>query len=140
MKQALLKAIPELISRLTIGSVFIESGWGKFHSLPKVVAYFESLNIPLAHVQAPFVSAVELVAGLFVLLGLFTRWSSLPLIGIMLVAIGTAKWEDVTDFSSLMGLSESLYIVILLWLVAFGSKTYSIDALISKFKSSNLSG
>jgi putative oxidoreductase len=139
MKLSLLNAIPELISRLTIGSVFIESGWGKIHSMSKVVAYFESLNIPLAHVQAPFVSAVELAAGLFVLLGLFTRWSSLPIIGIMLVAIGTAKWEDVTNFSSLLGLSESLYIVILLWLAAFGSKMYSIDALISKFKSSNLS-
>jgi putative oxidoreductase len=121
-------ALPELLSRFVIGFVFIESGWGKFQNLDKVIAYFDSLKIPLAHLQAPFVSAVELIAGLMILFGIFTRWASLPLIAVMVVAIGTAKLEDVTDLSSLLGLSEFLYIVILVWLAVRGSQYLSFDS------------
>lgn len=125
---------PELVSRLTVGLVFAGSGWGKFQNLDKVSAYFESLGIPWAHLQAPFVSGIELIAGLFLLVGFFTRLSSLPLMAIMLVAIRTAKWEDVTDFSSLLGVSEFLYIVILLWLVAYGSNFLSVDSYIQRVR------
>lgn len=133
MIKYIISALPEVLSRIVIGFVFIESGWGKFHDLAKVTAYFDSLHIPFASIQAPFVSGVELSAGAFVLLGLFTRLSSLPLIGIMLVAIYTAKWDDITDFSSLLSISEFLYIVILVWLASAGSKHLSLDALMSRF-------
>lgn len=133
MIKFLKNVVPELLFRIVIGFVFIESGWEKFHDLGKVISYFESLSIPFAHLQAPFVAGVELTAGTFVLIGLFTRLASLPLIGIMLVAIKTAKWEDVSDFSSLLGISEFLYIVILIWLVAQGANSISADALICRF-------
>lgn len=137
MIKFLKNAVPEILFRIVIGLVFIESGWGKFHDLGKVISYFESLGIPYANLQAPFVAGVELVAGAFVLIGLFTRFASLPLIGIMIVAIRTAKWEDVTDFSSLLGISEFLYVIILIWLVAQGSKYISADALICRFWKGN---
>ena len=121
------KKIPELVSRLTIGYVFIESGIGKFQDLPSVVAYFESLKIPLASIQAPIVSGAELIFGFFILVGFFTRLSCIPLMGIMTVAIATAKAEDITSFSSLLGVSEFLYIVILLWLLISGSEVFSVD-------------
>lgn len=133
MIKVLKNATPELLFRSVIGLVFIESGWGKFHDLGKVISYFESLGIPYANLQAPLVAGVELVAGTLVLIGLFTRLASLPLMGVMLVAIRTAKWEDVTDFSSLLGISEFLYVVILIWLVAHGSKYISVDAVICRF-------
>lgn len=130
MISTLFKPLPELASRFTLGFVFVESGWGKFQSLPKVISYFESLGIPMAHLQAPFVSGVELLAGLFILFGLYTRLASLPLIAIMLVAIRTAKWEDVTDISSLLGMSEFLYAVLLLWLAVYGARFFSLDQVI----------
>ena len=127
MIKKLTEAIPELVSRIVIGSVFVESGWAKLHDLAKVSSFFESLGIPFPHIQAPFVAGLEFGAGVLILIGLFTRTASLPLIAIMAVAIRTAKWEDVTDFSSLTGFSEFLYIVILLWLLARGSKYLSVD-------------
>lgn len=126
------KAIPELLSRIVIGLVFIESGWGKLHNLQDVVSYFESLHIPFANIQAPFVAAVELSAGLFVITGILTRFSVLPLIAIMLVAIRTAKWEDITDIPSLLEVPEFLYIVILSWLAIYGSQFLSVDAFLKK--------
>lgn len=123
----MIKTIPELLSRISIGYVFIESGIGKIQDLSKVVSYFESLKIPFASIQAPMVSAFELIFGLFVLFGFFTRFATLPLIGIMMVAIMTAKAEDITNFSSLLDISEFLYIVILLWLATHGSQALSFD-------------
>lgn len=132
MKKAILNALPELLSRLTIGWVFIESGWGKLHNLAKVTEFFESLHIPFASVQAPFVSGVELIAGTAILVGLFTRLSSIPLIGVMTVALATAKREDITDFSALLGSIEFLYIVILIWLLIYGSQCLSVDKVLCK--------
>ena len=127
-------AMPELLSRLVIGYVFTESGWGKFQNLEKVISYFNSLEIPYAHIQAPFVAGTELIMGLMILFGLCTRIASVPLIAIMVVAIRTAKWEDVTNFSSVLGISEFLYIVILVWLLTHGSNYISLDVLIKKNK------
>jgi putative oxidoreductase len=125
--------ISEIIARITIGSVFIESGIGKLHSLPKVIAYFESLHIPLASIQAPLVSALELVCGILVLTGLFSRIAAIPLIGIMIVALFTAKVSDINNFSDLTGTIEFLYLVILIYLVANKSKFLSLNVLIQKY-------
>lgn len=132
MKKNILNAIPELLARLTIGWVFIESGWGKLHNLAKVTEFFESLHIPFASIQAPFVSGVELIAGSMILLGLFTRLAALPLIGTMIVALITAKREEITDISALLASIEFLYIVILVWLVAYGSQCLSVGKVYCK--------
>ena len=123
---------PPFLSRLTIGGVFIESGWGKLTHLDKVVAFFTQLGIPAPRLQAPFVAAVELGCGALVLLGLGTRLAALPLIGTMVVAIATAKLEDIHGYSDLFSLSEYLFIVLLAWLAAYGAGAVSLDRLIVK--------
>lgn len=128
--QPKLEFLPALITRLVIGWVFIESGWGKLTHLDKVVEFFGSLGIPFASIQAPFVAGVELVAGLLVLVGLATRFASVPLIGVMIVAIITAKAGDIEGLGSLFGLSEALYIVLLLWLVIRGAGKVSLDRMV----------
>lgn len=122
-----------MLSRIVIGTVFIQSGWSKLHDLDKVISYFESLGIPFANIQAPFVATTELVAGGFILVGLLTRLSSFPLIGIMTVAIMTAKWEDVSGLSSMYDMSEFLYIMILLWILANGAGYFSADNVLKRF-------
>lgn len=124
--------IVDLLARFTIGYVFIESGIGKLKDLPKVVEYFQSLNIPFASLQAPFVSSVELLCGVLVLTGLFTRAASSFLVIVMFVAIGTAKREELVDISSLLGMIEFLYIVILGYLIAYGANFMSIDGYLHK--------
>lgn len=124
--------LPPLLARLTVGWVFVESGWGKLHHLDKVQAYFESLGIPAASLQAPFVASIEFGGGLLLLAGLATRLASLPLIGVMAVAIMTAKKDELTGFSALTGFTEFLYIVLLAWLVVQGAGLLSIDALLGR--------
>lgn len=128
--QAKLAWIPPLLARVTIGLVFIESGWGKLHNLDKVIAFFTELHIPAPAIQAPFVATVELVGGTAVLLGLFTRVASIPLIGTMVVAILTAKLPDLMGVSDLFGFIEYLYILLLVYLVIEGPGCFSIDHLL----------
>jgi putative oxidoreductase len=121
-----------LLGRFTIGVAFITSGWGKVNNLEKVTAFFTELGIPAPALQARFVSWVELVCGTLVLLGLGTRLASIPLICTMIVALITAKAEDIAGVSDLVGTIEFTYIVLLAWLVVVGGGALSLDRLIAR--------
>ncbi|NBW81382.1 DoxX family protein [bacterium] len=134
----LLLSVAEVISRLVIGWVFVESGWGKLQNLRQVVSYFGSLGIPFSSIQAPLVAGVELGAGMMILIGYKARFASIPLAFVMLVALATAKWQEIDGVSSLFGLSELLYFVVLLWLAARKSDALSFDSWLSVRKNSAL--
>ena len=120
--------LPPLVARITLGWIFIESGWGKLHNLDNLVAYFrDKLHLPAAQFQAPLAAGTELVCGVLVLIGLFTRLASLPLIVVMTVAILTAKRTAITTVSDLFGMEEYLFIVLLVWLVVSGAGRVSVD-------------
>ena len=127
-----LRWLPPTISRLTLGWIFLQSGWGKLNDLPRVIAFFSDLGIPAPQIQAPLAAATEFVCGALMLLGLVTRFASLPLIGTMLVAILTAKRGDIHELSDLFGFAEYLYIVLALWLGAYGPGPISVDSLIAR--------
>jgi putative oxidoreductase len=124
--------VPSLLARCVIGFVFVNTGWGKLHSLDHLVQYFTELKIPFPQIQAPFVAGVEFVCGSLVLLGLATRLAAFPLIGTMVVAIVTALWPDLEGLNDLLGRAEFLYIVFLVGLVIRGAGAVSIDALLAK--------
>jgi putative oxidoreductase len=135
-----------ILIRVMVGAVFLSEGIQKFLYPAYVGAgRFERIGIPNPEILGPLVGTIEIVCGALVLLGLFTRWAVLPLLGIMAVALVTTKlpillgqdlgpfrlrqlsyygfWsfahESRTDFSMVMG---SLF----LWLV--GPGPLSLDA------------
>jgi putative oxidoreductase len=128
--------LPPLLARLTLAGVFVESGWGKIHNIEKVTEFFTSLGIPAPAAQAHFVAYLELLGGVFLFLGLFTRLFSIPLAFTMVVAIITAKREDLKEFSDLFGFSEFLYILLFIWLIIEGAGKASLDYLLVKKKTS----
>lgn len=127
-----LRWLPPTLARLTIGVVFIGTGWGKLHNLDRVISFFMDLGIPAARFQAPFVSGTELVCGSLILLGLFTRLAAVPLVISMTVAILTAKLRELTGLDDLFGTIEWLYIVLLIGLFVWGPGPLSIDRFICK--------
>jgi putative oxidoreductase len=128
---ARLEFLPLLLARVTVGWVFVNSGWGKLHHLDKVVEYFRDLGIPAANLQAPIAAGTELLAGTAILVGLLTRLASLPLIVVMLVALATARRDDIESANALFGLIEYAYIVLLVQLAVRGGGKLSLDAAIS---------
>lgn len=127
-----LEDVAILVARIVVGWVFVQSGWGKLHRLPKVIEFFTSLGIPYPELQAPFVASCELVFGALLVAGLLARVAAAPLSAIMLVALATAKKEDISAVSDLFGISEFLYIVMLLWIATHGAGKLSLDALLGK--------
>ena len=125
-----LQWLPPMLARLTVGWVFLWSGWGKLHSLDQIVEYFGKLGIPHPELQAPFASGTEFVCGTLLLLGLFTRLASVPLIITMIVAIVTAQRENVSSLGDLFGLVEFCYIALLVWLGVSGAGPLSLDHLL----------
>jgi putative oxidoreductase len=116
-----------LFARITVGWVFLLSGWGKLHNLPQVTENFVGWHIPMPQLLAPFTSGVEFVGGLFLLLGLLTRISGGALGITMIVAIRSAKWADVDSLETLLGFDEFEYLALFLWLAIAGPGVLSLD-------------
>lgn len=119
--------LPPLLARLVVGAVFMESGWGKLHNLEKVTAYFTGLGIPAPGAQALLVANTEFFCGLLLIVGLLTRYAAVPLICTMVVALITAKKDEIHGVTDLFGISEFLYIPLLLWLIVSGAGSVSLD-------------
>ena len=122
-----LQWLAPLFARITVGWVFMWSGWGKLNSLPQITENFVGWGIPLPNVLAPFVSGVEFVGGIFLLVGLLTRISAGALGVTMLVAIRSAKWSQVDSLESLLGFDEFEYLALFLWLAIAGAGAVSVD-------------
>lgn len=124
--------LPPTAARLTVGWVFLQSGWGKVHNLESVVNYFSSLGIPRAEFQAPFVAWTELLCGAFLIAGIATRLAAVPLVVVMIVALNTALADQISEWSDVLGLAEFCYIVLLVGLVVLGAGPISLDALLAR--------
>lgn len=114
-------------ARVTLGVLFVSTGWGKVHDLDKVTGFFTELGIPLPHLNAVMVSFVELIGGGLLLLGLGARFAALPLMASMAVAILTAQREQVHSLPDLFGLVEWTYLALLLGVALAGPGKVSVD-------------
>jgi len=120
-----------------VGAVFLSEGFQKFLFADTLGAgRFEKIDLPSPEFLGSFVGCFEIVCGLLILFGLFTRLASIPLIIIMLVVIATTKaellaekgvWEMMhgsrTDLAMLLG---SLFLLIK------GGGFWSADKILTK--------
>jgi putative oxidoreductase len=120
------------LARLVVGVVFAQTGWGKLHNLEKVTSFFTALHLPLPAFQAGLVGATELFGGLALLLGLGTRLFAAPLAVTMVVAVLTAKRDEIDGLGALLGLEEVAYLTMFLWLLVAGPGPLSLDQLIAR--------
>ena len=118
------------LARLTLGVVFIGTGWGKLHSLDKVTDFFTELAIPAPGFNAVLASSAELICGALLLVGLLSRLAAIPLMVVMTVAILTAKLENLHGISDLLGFEEWTYIVLAFWIAVVGPGPLSLDRLL----------
>jgi putative oxidoreductase len=120
------------LARLTVGVVFMGTGWGKVHSIPDLTEFFTSLHIPAPGFNAHLVAGTELVGGLLILLGLGTRLVALPMAFTMVIAILTAKRPEITGLGALLGFEEWSYLVLFGWLALAGAGPLSVDGLLAR--------
>jgi len=80
-----------ILIRLMAGWVFFWEGIIKFVFVNQGVGRFTKLGIPFPELTANFVGGLEIVGGLLLIFGLFTRWICVPFIIEMIVAILSTK-------------------------------------------------
>ena len=123
-----------LFIRLAAGLIFLTQGVLKYTDPKMGVIRFTHIGFPYPGFTAHLVGGFEIVCGLLVLLGLFTRLATIPLLAVILTAIGTTKIPELvrpgqgfwflvsdarTDFAMLCSL---------LFLLCSGAGRWSIDA------------
>jgi len=121
-----------LAVRIVVGWVFASTGWVKLTHLPQITENFRNLGIPAPEFLTPFVSGVEFFGGLLLLFGLLTRFAAVPLMVVMVVAIVTAKLDDVDSITTLLGFEEVSYFVMFAWLAIAGPGPVSLDHVMMK--------
>lgn len=129
-----LEAGPVLFIRFAVGLIFLTQGVLKYTDPKMGVIRFTHIGFPYPAFTGHCVGGFEIVCGLLVVLGLFTRLASLPLLAVISTAIGTTKipelfrpgqgfWFMVSDART-----DFAMLCCLLFLLSSGSGRWSIDA------------
>jgi len=120
--------------RLAVGLIFFSQGILKFTDPNMGIARFTRIGFPLPSFTAHFVGSFEIVCGLLVLVGLWTRATSVPLLIVIVIAIVTTKlpelsrpaqgfWYMVSDARTDFAMLCSL-----LFLIVGGGGAWALDA------------
>lgn len=123
-----------LLVRLFWGYIFFTTGLGKLQNISGVAAYFDSLGVPFSVANAYLVGCVEFFGGICLIIGFAVRLMAIPMIGTMVVALLTAAHDaTLAIFSDSEGFIVQLpvtFLLVLLFLFAFGPGIFSIDYLL----------
>lgn len=82
--------------RIAVGLIFLTQGILKYIDPHMGVERFMRIGFPYPGFTAHFVGIFEIVCGLFVLIGVFTRLAAVPLLVIIATAIATTKIPELT--------------------------------------------
>ena len=130
--------IAPLATRIVIGLGFFHAGVGKFRHFENVIGFFQGIGIPFPAFNAGLVASMETVGGIMLILGLFTRFFASGLSITMVVALITAdkaeflaSWGSAAK-SSPTDITAFVFLLFLLWLIAFGAGKLSVDSLLRK--------
>lgn len=131
-----------IIIRLIVGVVFLSEGIQKFlFPLIRGAGRFEKIGLPYPDFLGSFVGTFEILCGVLILIGLFTRLASIPTLIIMIVAILTTKMEvlAVDGFWQMMHGSRTDWAMLLgsFFLIINGGGKWSFDKMLMKNKQNN---
>ncbi|WP_424767883.1 DoxX family protein [Paenibacillus sp. sgz302251] len=129
-------AVVSIIMRVVLGIIFVFHAVDKFQmGLSNVEGWFSSIGIPgfLAYI----VTFVELIGGIMLIVGLFTRYVSVLLIAILIGAIVTVKLSvGLLGNGQMAGYELDLgFILVLLYLVVADQTRISVDRFIKNKRS-----
>ena len=125
-----------LVVRFYWGWQFVQTGWGKLMHLERTAGFFHDLGIPAPHLNAAMAGGTECLGGCLLVLGLFSRLASVPLIVTMVVAYATAEKEAlaaiVSDPGKFTSAAPFLFLLTAVIVLAFGPGTLSVDRLLNR--------
>lgn len=112
------------VVRITAGVLFVTFSLGKFVDHSQEAMDFDRYGIPAANAMTYVVGSLELVCGMLLIAGLFTRVAAALLAGNMVGAISTAGRVEGGSFN--LGVAPTM-LVLMLFLVWAGAGMWSLD-------------
>ena len=123
-----------LLVRIAVGLIFLTQGILKYLDPNMGVVRFTRIGFPHPYFTAHFVGAFEILCGFLLLIGLWTRLASIPLLVVITTAIATTKipelfranqgfWYMVSDART-----DFAMFCCLIFLISVGGGLWSIDA------------
>jgi len=126
-----------VLPRLAVGLIFATQGFLKYVDPNMGVHRFARIGFPAPLFTAHFVGAFEIACGVLVLVGLWTRLASIPLLIVICTAIATTKIPELfranQGFWYMVGDARTDFAMLccLLFLLICGPGTWSIDNRVS---------
>ena len=118
-----------LVLCIVVGAVFTAHGAQKIfeYTIPGTIGSFAGMGVPMPEIAAPFVAFVELIGGILLVLGLFTRLAGILLaidmvVALVLVHLAAGLWvgEGGYEFVAVLGAAA-------LALALTGAGRFSLD-------------
>jgi putative oxidoreductase len=127
-----LEAAGAWLGRLLLAAIFLHEAWAKLTAYDAAVAYMQAFGLP--GWLLPFAIAVELVGGLLVIAGLYTRIAALAL-AVFCVATAVIFHTKFSNRNELLHFEKDLAIAGgFLVLAARGAGAWALDALRARAK------
>lgn len=131
-----------LIARLALGGMLIAQGWNRwqFRTIPTEVTYLQQFHTPYPQVAAWGATILELVGGLFLIVGAITPLVALAILVEQILIICYTNWFHAKDMVSAdavtaQGFEHNVALAALsLLFVVFGAGGASIDRLFRRKK------
>lgn len=117
-----------LVLRVASGAMMIPHGYSKLRGFSKMASNFSDPFHISSTLSLSLVIFAEFFCAMFIILGLFTRLASIPLIVAMSVALFSAHHGDIFGKGQMAGLYLSIFITILF----VGPGKASLDNMIGK--------
>ena len=123
-----------LVSRVALGVILLAHGWQKLneYTVTGTAASFDQMGVPAPTAAATFATAVELVGGAALILGLLTPVVALlntfNLLGaLVLVHAGNGVFVENGGYELVLALAAGLLVIAML-----GAGTFSVDGLLGR--------
>ena len=133
-KSAALTDLALLVSRVALGVILLAHGWQKLneYTVAGTAASFDKMGVPAPTAAATFATAVEIVGGAALILGLLTPVVALlntfNLLGaLVLVHAGNGVFVENGGYELVLALAAGLVVIAML-----GAGKFSVDGIIGR--------
>ena len=128
MNQQINTAYLPLATRLLMAAIFVLSGIGKIANPAATIGYINAMGLPFPELALAGAIGVEVIGGLLLVAGFYTRPVALALAAFSIVT-GLVFHSAVGDQNQMIHLMKNLAMAGgLLQIAAFGAGTLSLDA------------
>ena len=130
-----LEFLPLFLIRLYLFYVLWFAGINKIDSFDKFSGYLGTLGVPFPDIFTWLVIITEAGGAALILIGLFVRWSSIPLLVVMFFAGYLVHWQNGWPHEANGIEFAAIYSLMILTLLCFGGGKYlSLDYWVSRNK------